>query len=120
MLMIGIDHQKEKHEEEVVRFNREDEQMMKYGYIGSQSIRESIKPILSSMIESVVVLRCVDSSHLLKDIRDILEFHEFPYKLINGNVCLFEDQWEMINTDVLFSGFDEVWIFKKKRSCNQS
>lgn len=92
--------------------------MIEYGYISTQSVRESIKLFLNLFSNPVVVLRSIDSSHSEKDIVNILEFHNFPYEMVNGNICIFEDQWMMINSDDLFSGFDEVWLFHKTPPTN--
>lgn len=63
-----------------------------------------------------VVIRCIDSTVDRSDLVAILNGHGITSEIICGNVCVtMGGLIEAVDTDV-FSGFDEIWIFRRPPS----
>ncbi len=82
-----------------------------YGMIRHQSVYESLKSLVESFGNIVAVVRSLDSSREGNDLQKILDFHRVPYKLVQGNVCLFEAELKQALNSNVFTGFDEIWLF---------
>ena len=75
----------------------------------------SVSTVLGELFfedEFIAVLRSIDSSRSVEDIVRILNFHEIEFLINNFNVCLIADALKDSLKKELFTGFDEVWLFK--------
>jgi len=58
------------------------------------------------------VVRSLDSTRSLKGLINIFEKYQLPFEIVHNNLCLFREGIRKSIDNDLFTGFDEVWLFK--------
>lgn len=77
----------------------------------NQSVYSSLKNLIGILNNFVAIVRSIDSSEKIEDIRNILNFHNIYYDYINENICLSKTNLNLALDADVFTGFDEVWVF---------
>ena len=80
--------------------------MVSDGRVGSALAR--ILPLCGR--DCAAIIRGIDSARSRNDLTKVLAFHDVPYDVVNGNICVSAAALQKSLELGLFTGFDEVWI----------
>lgn len=85
--------------------------MVNYNVI-DLTVHEALERVAEYIENSVTVVRNVDGARSLEDLSETFNFHQIDYQIINSNLCLSKENLLQSIEENVFTGFDEVWIFK--------
>lgn len=88
-----------------------------FGRIRGLTLADVLDRVLRLCVpRATAVVRGIDSARSSCDLRRILDFHNVTYEINGGNVCLDADSLNEAVAREVFTGFDELWIFREMKS----
>ncbi len=86
-----------------------------FGHLPAATVPDALAELRDLLgCASHAIIRSLDSSHSERDLSRALSFHGVDFEVSFGNVCVsMGSLWKALEADV-FTGFDEVWIFRNE------
>src|SRR5262245_9472400 len=86
-----------------------------FGHLPNATVCDALAHVRNLLHDvSGAVIRCLDSTDTESELIRILSLHKIGYQVSFENVCVnMEQLWKAVDADV-FTGFDEVWIYREE------
>jgi hypothetical protein len=90
-------------------------ELVGYGTLYDTHVHELLA-LLTPCLQDLrtVVVRSIDSARTKESLGGILRHYGIRFQIVNGNVCLSPSGVKECLSRTIFTGFDEVWVFRQE------